>query len=192
MNKIFKTRSIKPMLVSLSIVGLSCLILSLIVFNGKYFQNRINCEYSPHKQIFLTCWFLLFAYFAVCLFCLIKTNSEIHILFSLGMQSFTFAVCNDNRLPLCGLRYDNGQRQIVSIFFAVRRLRLFWKKQFSRCRWYCFPRLCIFTACSEVICCSPKHWIGKIKTPYFTRNTTFIFPCDTPPPQRSEIRRLHA
>lgn len=80
------------MLVSLSIVGLSCLILSLIVFNGKYFQNRINCEYSPHKQIFLTCWFLLFAYFAVCLFCLIKTNSEKDILFFFGMQSFTFAL----------------------------------------------------------------------------------------------------
>lgn len=104
------------MLVSLSIVGLSCLILSLIVFNGKYFQNRINCAYSPHKQIFLTCWFLLFAYFAACLFCLIKTNSE-KIYCFLRHAAFYFCVIYDKRLLLCGLRYGNGQRHAVSDFF---------------------------------------------------------------------------
>ncbi len=130
MNKIFKTRSIKPMLVSLSIVGLSCLILSLIVFNGKYFQNRINCAYSPHKQIFLTCWFLLFAYFAACLFYLIKTNSEKDILFFFGMQLFTFALYMIS--VYCFAAYVTATVSgMLSVIFSARQAALlFGKKQY--------------------------------------------------------------
>lgn len=130
MNKFFNARSVKPMLVSLSVVGLTCLILSLIVFNGKYFQNLINCAYSPHRQIVLSVWFLLFAYFAVCLFCLIKSNSEKDILFCFGMQLFTFSVYTISvycfaayvAATVCG---------VLSVIFSARQAALlFGKKQY--------------------------------------------------------------
>lgn len=78
---------------SFIITACLCLTLSLIVYNGQYFQNWLNSPYAPHKQIIITGWFLLFVYYGICLFCLWQSNrKDSNYLFLFGAQIFTFAI----------------------------------------------------------------------------------------------------
>ena len=93
MAKFLKSKTFKRIVISLFITTLVCLTLSFIIYNGQYFQNWLNCVYSPYKQITVIGWFLLFAYYGVCLFCLWQSNKkDSNYLFLFGVQVFTFAV----------------------------------------------------------------------------------------------------
>jgi len=90
---IFKTKNIKRIISSILITSLLCLSLSIIIWNGKYFQNRLKSPYEIHKKSMLIGWYLMFAYSGICLFYLWKTNSdEKNYLFLFAMHFFTFAV----------------------------------------------------------------------------------------------------
>ena len=93
MAKIIKNKTFERLLCSFIIATFMCLILSLIVYKGQYFQNWLNSAYASHKQIIIFGWFLLFTYYEVCLFCLWQTNTkERSYLFLFGIQFFAFAV----------------------------------------------------------------------------------------------------
>ena len=93
MAKIIKNKTFERLLCSFIIATFMCLILSLIVYKGQYFQNWLNSAYASHKQIIIFGWFLLFAYYGVCLFCLWQSNKkDSNYLFLFGVQVFTFAV----------------------------------------------------------------------------------------------------
>ncbi len=93
MIKIIKSQTFRRIAFSFLITSLSCLILSLIIYKGQYFQNWLNGIYTPHKQVTVICWFLLFAYYGICLFCLWQTNTkERNYLFLFGIQFLTFAI----------------------------------------------------------------------------------------------------
>ena len=93
MAKIIKNKTFERLLCSFIIATFMCLILSLIVYKGQYFQNWLPSAYASHKQIIIFGWFLLFTYYEVCLFCLWQTNTkERSYLFLFGIQFFAFAV----------------------------------------------------------------------------------------------------
>ncbi len=93
MAKFIKSKTFRRIVSSFFITTLACLILSIIVYNGQYFQNWLNSEYAPHKQITVIGWFLLFVYYGICLFCLWQFNKkESNYLFLFGIQFFTFAI----------------------------------------------------------------------------------------------------
>ncbi len=93
MAKFIKSKTFGRLVSSFFIITLTCLILSLIVYNGQYFQNWLNSAYAPHKQITIISWFLLFVYYGICLFCLWQSNKkDSNYLFLFAIQIFTFAV----------------------------------------------------------------------------------------------------
>lgn len=88
-----KSQIFKRIVITFIITTLSCLILSLLVYKGQYFQNWLNSVYAPHKQITVIGWFLLFGYFGVCYLYLWQANTkERNYLFLFGIQFFAFAV----------------------------------------------------------------------------------------------------
>ena len=93
MAHIIKSQSIRRVVYTVLITSLTCLILSLIIYQGQYFQNWFNSSYAPHKQFIIIGWFILFAYYGVCLFYLWQTNTKgRNYLFLFGIQFFAFAV----------------------------------------------------------------------------------------------------
>ncbi len=93
MVKTIKPKIYKRIVITFIITNLSCLILSIIVYKGQYFQNWLNSTYTPHKQITVIGWFLLFAYYGVCILYLWQTNTkERNYLFLFGIHFFAFAV----------------------------------------------------------------------------------------------------
>ena len=89
MAHIMKSQSIRRVAYTVLITSLTCLIFSITVYQGQYFQNWFNSTYAPHKQFIIIGWFLLFAYYGVCLFCLWQTNTkERNYLFLFGIQFF--------------------------------------------------------------------------------------------------------
>lgn len=88
-----KSQSLRRVAYTILITSLTCLILSITIYQAQYFQNWLNSAYAPHKQFIIISWFLLFAYYGVCLFCLWKTNTKgRNYLFLFGIQFFVFAV----------------------------------------------------------------------------------------------------
>ncbi len=93
MAKFIKNKTFRRLVFSFIISTLACLILSLIIYKGQYFQNWLSSVYSPYKQITVIGWFLLFTYYGVCLFRLWQSNKkDSNYLFLFGVQVFTFAV----------------------------------------------------------------------------------------------------
>lgn len=93
MAKFIKSKIFRRIVSSFFITTLACLILSFITYKGQYFQNWLNGAYATHKQIIVICWFLLFVYYGICLFCLWHFNKQkYNYLFLFGIQFFTFAI----------------------------------------------------------------------------------------------------
>lgn len=88
-----KTQVKKRITYSIIITVLTCLVLSIIVYYGRYFQNWLNSEYNSGKWFFIIGWFLLFAYYGICFFYLWQTNRKgRNYLFLFGIQFIAFAV----------------------------------------------------------------------------------------------------
>ena len=93
MAYIMKSQSIRRVVYTVLITSLTCLILSITIYQGQYFQNWFNSKYAPHKQFIIIGWFFLFLYYGICLFCLWQTNNKgRNYLFLFGIQFFAFAV----------------------------------------------------------------------------------------------------
>lgn len=93
MAQIMNSQSIRRAVYTVLITSLTCLIFSITIYQGQYFQNWFNSTYAPHKQFIIIGWFLLFAYYGICLFCLWQTNTEgRNYLFLFGIQFFAFSV----------------------------------------------------------------------------------------------------
>ena len=93
MAYIMKSQSIRRFVYTVLIIILTCLILSITIYQGQYFQNWFNSKYAPHKQFIIIGWFFLFLYYGICLFCLWQTNNKgRNYLFLFGIQFFAFAV----------------------------------------------------------------------------------------------------
>ncbi len=126
-----KFQSIRRVVFTILITSLTCLILSIIIYKGRYFQNWLNSPYTPHKKLSVVFWFLLFAYYGICLFCLWQTNTkERNYLFIFGVQFFAFvlyviAVCCFSAYILATVS------SILSVVFSFRlAIKLFKNKQF--------------------------------------------------------------
>jgi len=65
MAYIMKSQSNRRVVYTVLITSLTCLILSITIYQGRYFQNWLNSAYVPHKQFIIIGWFLLFAYYGV-------------------------------------------------------------------------------------------------------------------------------
>lgn len=123
--------TLKKIIFSTIITCLSCLILSIIIFSGQYFQNWLSSAYAPHKQIILVGWFIFFIYCGICLLFLWQSNSkEKNYLFFFAIQFFAFAVYLIS--IYCFSAYILAMvSSIISVIFSTRLvITLFRYKQY--------------------------------------------------------------
>ena len=163
MAEIKKYRNIRRAIYTVLITSLTCLILSLIVYQGRYFQNWLNSEYSQHKQFIIIGWFILFAFYGVCLFCLWQTNTkERNYLFLFGIQFFAFAVYVIS--VYCFSAYILATvSSILSVIFSIWLvIKLFKNKQYVLMSFIAVLILiylyCVFCG---ILCCSLEYGVWK-------------------------------
>ncbi len=93
MTKTVLSPNFKRALSSLTISCSACLVLSAVVYKGKYFQNWLNSAYASDKRLILIGWFLLFVYYGLCLFRLLQIKEkDTTTLFLFGFQFIAFSV----------------------------------------------------------------------------------------------------
>lgn len=121
--------SLKIILLSIVITCLTCLILSIIIFNGRYFQNWLNSDYASHKQIIIVDWFLFFAYDGICLYSLWKSNSkDRNYLFYFTIQFLAFTIYLISVLSF-GTYILATVSSIVSVIFTIRLIILLFRNK---------------------------------------------------------------
>ena len=163
MAHIMKSQSIRRVAYTVLITSLTCLIFSITVYQGQYFQNWFNSTYAPHKQFIIIGWFLLFAYYGVCLFCLWQTNTkERNYLFLFGIQFFAFAVYVIS--VYCFSAYILATvSSILSVIFSIWLvIKLFKNKQYVLMSFIAVLILiylyCVFCG---ILCCSLEYGVWK-------------------------------
>lgn len=131
MIKILKYANIKRIACSIIVACIACLILSIIIYKGQYFQNWLNSDYTPYKKIILSGWLLLFVYYGACLYLLSKTNSkENNYLFFFLIQFFSFAVYLISVYCLAAYILATVSSILSIIFSACLSVSLFRNKRY--------------------------------------------------------------
>ncbi len=126
-----KLRNIKRIVTSIIITSLTCIALSLIIYQAQSFQNWLNSEYTQHKQLIIIGWFLLFAYYSVCLFNLWQTDTkEKYYLFLFGIQFFAFAVYSISLYCFSAYALATVGSILCVIFSFWLAIKLFKNKQY--------------------------------------------------------------
>lgn len=158
-----KSQSIRRIVYTVLIISLTCLILSINICKGQYFQNWLNSAYAPHKQFIIIGWFLLFAYYGVCLFCLWQTNSkERNYLFLFGIQFFVFSVFVISVYCFSAYILATVSSIFSVIFSSWLAVKLFKNKQFVLMSLIAVLILiylyCVFCG---ILCCSLECGVWK-------------------------------
>lgn len=92
MNKMLKTQRRRRIVITIVLTAILCLVLSLIIFQGQYFQNWLKSDDTTNKLYVGIGWFALFVYYGVCMFYLWQFNSrENNYLFLFSLQFAAFA-----------------------------------------------------------------------------------------------------
>ncbi len=127
-----KSQSIRLKSYSILITCLTCLILSIIVFQGRYFQNWLYSADTLHKVLVIIAWFVLFAFYGVCLSNLLKSNEkQKSYLFLFGIQFLAFAVYVISTYCLATYIIATVSSILSLIFAFLLAIKLFKNKQYA-------------------------------------------------------------
>ena len=163
MAHIMKSQSIRRVVYTVLITSLTCLIFSITVYQGQYFQNWVNSSYAPHKQFIIIVWFILFVYYGVCLFYLWQTNTEgRNYLFLFGIQFFAFSVFVISVYCFSAYILATVSSIFSVIFSCWLAVKLFKNKQYVLVSFIVVLILiylyCVFCG---ILCCSLEYGIWK-------------------------------
>lgn len=163
MAYIMKSQSIRRVAYTVLITSLTCLILSLTIYQGQYFQNWLNSAYTQNKHLIIIGWFFLFLYYGVCLFCLWQTNTKgRNYLFLFDIQFFAFAVYVISVYCLSAYILATVS-SILSVIFSIWLvIKLFKNKQYVLMSFMAVLILiylyCVFCG---ILCCSLEYGVWK-------------------------------
>ncbi len=161
-NKI-KTLKFNKSIIAIIITCLNCIVLGLIVFNGKYFQNGYKSFYINYIHYIVAGWLLYFLISGVCFnYLLYNVNKKNSCIFLFVLQYVLFAInlvsvyCFDAYLiALISSLFSF----ILTVYLAVV---LFKNNQY---RVFVILLLLIilygFTVFSNSVCCSLEYGIWK-------------------------------
>ncbi len=163
MAHIIKSQSIRRVVYTVLITSLTCLIVSITIYQGQYFQNWFNSSYATYKQFIIIGWFILFAYYGVCLFYLWQTNTKgRNYLFLFGIQFFAFAVFVIS--VYCYSAYILATvSSIISVIFSCwLAVKLFKNKQYVLVS-LIVVLILIYVYCVlyGILCCSLEYGVWK-------------------------------